>query len=294
MIIKKKRINKTDKILAIIGEKDFRIRANTDSKELLERIGFNDLSIGKSIVPLEIDTITRFNRNGKEIIAIPKEKEVVVHNVEYNIKDWHGNPKSGDYDRQYKRYKRVFIAAPMEKVSITDIKENIYTISSDILNITMGNDKIKTYINILLEIFGYVELVDEQDEPFITSKRVSWKILPPGDYPWEEFSKSIQPVIRRTNDEDLREIKDRYEFIKSLKPNAIFTGEDGFMGYYIAEFGDNIYICDSVFLNNAIYILGNDWENISKMTKKEIINGSYAKARIIHSGDWKKQILKYV
>ena len=53
-----------------------------------------------------------------------------------------------------------------------------------------------------------------------------------------------------------------------------------------------LYLLESVYFGNATYILGEQWEEISKLTKAEVLNENLYKSRIIHQADWHKQIHK--
>ena len=48
------------------------------------------------------------------------------------------------------------------------------------------------------------------------------------------------------------------------------------------------YILESVFPNNATYVLQDNWEKISQLSKAEILSQNLHKARIVHSESWKK------
>ena len=43
-------------------------------------------------------------------------------------------------------------------------------------------------------------------------------------------------------------------------------------------------------LNNATYIFKSDWQELSKISKKQIIDGNLHYKRIIHSPQWEEQI----
>ena len=65
----------------------------------------------------------------------------------------------------------------------------------------------------------------------------------------------------------------------------------GFSDYIIYGFDStDKVILESLEINNATYILKNDWENISKMTKAEILQNDLHEKRIIHSKNWYKEI----
>ena len=279
MKINKKKIKNIDKILSIIDTDKFYIISETDE---IKKLGFEKLEIGETIVPSGVGPISKFNKEGKEEIIIPKTKEEVIHNVPYNITDWHGNSHSGICSKKYKRLKRKFIFPFYEKISIKNMIQEKYIISTRLISKKDSKNIIKHLINLMLELFGKIEIIDENNNPIIATKRVPWKILPPGDMPWEVYYKMIHNKVENYNKKEIISVKDRYEFIKNLNPTNIICGEDGFLGYFIAEIKENFYICDSIFLGNAIYILENNWRDISKLTKKEIIDNKLAAKRIIH------------
>lgn len=297
MIINKKRIIKLNKILNIVEDNKFMVQHTTNDVNLLKEIGFINLEIGESVIPNNIGPMTKFNLNGKEKIAEPREKEIVKYTLPYSVTDWHGNHHSGTYRKKIQRYKRISIPAPLNEFTIIKKEGNDYTISSKLLSNNDNNDNnenIKNIINIMLEMFGTAVIVDENNQPFITTKRVQWKILPPGDYPWEIYSKEIKSKLKNVSNDELTEIKDRYNFLRSLNPKEMFSGEDGFLGYYIANFNDELYVCDSIYVNNAIYIFDKDWKELSKLTKKDIITNNLAKARIVHTSGWKDKLKGFI
>lgn len=290
MIIKKKRINNIDKILSLIGDQDFYISA-TCGKDTLTKLGFKKYEVGSSIVPSIIGPASKTNCKGKEIVD-KSEKETVVHSIPYDIKDWHGNPHSGFYDREFTRWKRVYVQALNERIEITSKDGDYYKVSTRLLSPIEAREKLKHILNLMLEINSEVEILDLNNEGIMGTKKVSWRIIPPGEMPWDVYYDQIKEKMSSYNREEIKSVKERYEFLKSLKPNNIICGNDGFSGYFIAEFNNNQYVCDSIFIGNALYILDDDWEQVSKLTKKEIINNSLAKERIIHTGDWKKRVIK--
>ena len=50
----------------------------------------------------------------------------------------------------------------------------------------------------------------------------------------------------------------------------------------------NLYILESALPNNATYVLQNNWETISQLSKAEILSQDLHSARIIHSENWQK------
>ncbi len=293
MKIKKKRVNNIKNILDIIGEKNFYITSIIDEKNI-KSIGFTKLIVGEEILPSIQGPISKFNRNGKEVIHEPKVREIVKHTMPYNIIDWHGTPHSGHYVRTFNRWKKDFIEPLNEKVLLKESNNNAFTVSTRLILFNETTEVIKHLINLMLELGKEIDIVDENSNSILPSKRVSWKILPPGEMPWEKYYNSIQEKVKNYDKNEIVSIKDRYEFLQSLNPKSIICGDGGFDGYFIAELDCNLYICDSIFLGNAIYILNDNWEDISKLTKKEIISNNFAKQRIVHIGDWKTKVLNLI
>lgn len=105
--------------------------------------------------------------------------------------------------------------------------------------------------------------------------------------PWEKRRKQISKFIDRATGENKKVIEKRLEFINNYNPDFSAIGSGGFNRYIVFGFIDkNIYVLESVDVNNATYILENDWESISKLTKAEILNQNLHKDRIVHSKSW--------
>ena len=62
-------------------------------------------------------------------------------------------------------------------------------------------------------------------------------------------------------------------------------------GYFVYGFSKKkTFIMESLYLGNATYVFGDDWLNISMLTKNDIIQGKLSLARIIHDRGWEKKI----
>ena len=83
------------------------------------------------------------------------------------------------------------------------------------------------------------------------------------------------------------------EAIYAEHPDFVAYGRSGFKGYAVFGFTErNLYILESVMPNNATYVLENDWETISQLSKAEILSQELHKARIVHSENWQKNFDK--
>ena len=87
-------------------------------------------------------------------------------------------------------------------------------------------------------------------------------------------------------------LKDAWK-IYAEHPDFVAYGRSGFKGYAVFGFTErNLYILESVMPNNATYVLENDWETISQLSKAEILSQELHKARIVHSENWQKNFDK--
>jgi hypothetical protein len=52
----------------------------------------------------------------------------------------------------------------------------------------------------------------------------------------------------------------------------------------------DFFILESIYTGNATYVLGENWEEISKLSKDEILNQDLHQERIIHYQNWESEI----
>lgn len=118
----------------------------------------------------------------------------------------------------------------------------------------------------------------------IPARKVQWKLLPPGKAP---FSKIIERFrhLSRENTGAVYDM-DRLDRIYSLKPSETFMGIDEFQGYVAFRFGTKTAL-DCPIIGNAIYVFGENWKTLSRLTKSELLTGRRRDVeRIVHKGDW--------
>ncbi|MGF8545695.1 hypothetical protein AAGN67_14990, partial [Klebsiella pneumoniae] len=59
---------------------------------------------------------------------------------------------------------------------------------------------------------------------------------------------------------------------------------------------DDLVVFENIEYGNAIYILYDDWDEISKLSRIDLLSGRAGSNfdRIIHSGNWKEEVRKKV
>lgn len=253
-----------------------------------KKIGLSQkLEQGESVLPAVIGPATRFNAEGKEKVRKDLPKETHYNSIE--APNW-GDSYYGTHtvDLPYQKYPRDFIEPLGIEVKISNGK-----VISPVFEFPRDEEKITHTINLFLEIFGECELLDENFEDFIKvpAKKLNWEILPVGEMPWERLHRSLKPHLEKLNIKEKLACEDRIKTLQSHKPTFTARGAAGFSGYLIFGFKEkNLYICESIWHGNAIYVFNENWEELSQKTKAEILRRGLQKGRIIHYENWKEKV----
>jgi hypothetical protein len=302
MIIKKTRISSINANIGhinpgtkfIVGIKD--IERHTD---ILNNIGFTDnLDVGESVLPTPLGSVSKFNAIGKDLIHKDQPKETAYTTIIWEWEQWAGHGrterKSKLVDRPYERYPRTFISPPSLEFTISTTTDGNKVIITPIFEYNDNDDDLIHRINLFLEIFGECQLFTENLDDMIKSpiKRLNWELLPKGNIPWERLYKIIEPIVKKTPKSMHPIIWDRIQIIDQYKPDFHAIGKAGFKGYVVFGFEDiNLYILESIYYGNATYVFEENWEELSKKTKAEILDKSLQKSRIIHRSNWESKLV---
>lgn len=296
MIIKKRRIRDLESNLPTVkdGQKIIIGAKNLDDKEVqLKKIGFENIDIGTTVLPSPaFGPVSRFNANGKNLVHKDKPKETAYRTIEWHWKQWHGKDtvdKSKLVDVPYKRYPRSFIVPPSVELKLTTSTKGDTIFVTPMYTMGFEDDVLLHAINLFLEIFGECYVYTEDLDEIIKTEttRLNWKILPERKRPWRQLKDELKPVISKVRKGKRDFIEKRLETINAFEPEFTAVGTAGFAGYIIMGFpSSNVFVLESLYYGNATYVLGTDWESISKLIKAEILNENLHKDRIIHRVSW--------
>ena len=81
---------------------------------------------------------------------------------------------------------------------------------------------------------------------------------------------------------------ERLKSVHSLNPDVIYIGVGEFERYTAFYFQEaKAAILECPIVGNAAYVIAEDWEQLSRLTKRELLE-SYQDnvTRLVHSGDW--------
>ena len=120
----------------------------------------------------------------------------------------------------------------------------------------------------------------------IYRRMLDWIILPPG----ENWSKKIREYYENlfSKRPEIRFDYTRLDKIEALNPDYLVLGQNGFDGYRIYYFKVlETAVLESPEVGNAIYIIKENWEFLSRLSKKELREQYFQKiVRVTHAGDW--------
>lgn len=143
--------------------------------------------------------------------------------------------------------------------------------------------------NITLSFRGDVKLTipeNVQEITYLTPKKekLDWEILPLGFWK-EKFGRG--DAQKQEPKEELERIK----YIDSLGPECWYEGKILNHRQYLIAFFKQTILAECSRWGNAIYVFDpkDNWEELCQLTKKQLLEGNYAK-RIIHGKHWKERI----
>lgn len=301
-MIRKKRIRSVNPYVRLIpNSKNVYVGVVNPPEARLKRIGFSDsLKDGETVLPRPIGRASMYNAEGKNIVHKNQPMETAYRTVEWSWTEWHGRynkvEKTDFRDVPYQRYPRTHVPAPsLELTILTDTNGQKVVSTPLISNWRQNEDKLVHAVNLMLDIFGECTFFDEKREQIIKApiRQLNWKVLPQGKHPFTEIREHLKDVLSRVKEGNRSFVDHRLERVNSFEPEFTAVGQGGFSGYVIFGFPKkNIYVLESILYGNATYVLGDDWEKISKLTKAEILSDNLHKERIVHLRRWFEKIRK--
>jgi hypothetical protein len=119
-----------------------------------------------------------------------------------------------------------------------------------------------------------------------------WHFLPPGPSSLERLAAEIGEFRHRNPGIQLEE--ERLLYARSLNPTLIFVGQDEFEGYFAFVFDETeSVLLENPLQGNAAYIFKEDWVALSKLPKRDLLEGyGHSVKRVLHRDgeDWKWRI----
>ena len=243
------------------------------------------------------------NIQGVTIIHTDLPKETHYNSVE--TPNW-GDSYYGTHtvDLPYKKYPREL--QPPRELEIIMSCDNMkpampaYVISFQVVETLdrTSSDFMKRLLenlNLLQENTGScgVQAADIPLSNYTRSLHVSWEILPPGT-----LDETIHRLFngKEPTPPERDTAAERHKFFTDLKPQSLVYGSSGFRRYFGAVLEDNLVLFENLQYGNAIYILFQNWEELSKRSRVDLLSGKFGDdfERVIHRRNWKSTVCEIV
>ncbi|MBA1160323.1 hypothetical protein H0A35_04745 [Bacillus licheniformis] len=303
MIQGKKYIKTIERFVDSVDKK-FRlgVKVTDEIKDIIGNIGFPSLEEGQAMFPPIVGRFTRFNMEGKEIVRRDLPKETIYISMYSTRKEFRGRNQTEDVtdfvDIPRKVFKKEIIPGTGFEIVLEKKDDDLYLLINESFDKEEDKEKATIGANIILELVGYCEILNENLEAHYQSqqlKRYNWVFLESKGLPWEERKKRFEQIIETTKKSKQMVLWERFETISDYEPEFEAIGQNGFSGYVVFGFENKgLYVFENAKLGNATYIVKGDWESVSKMSKTEIIKNKLHEFRLIHRNDWKGKIKEVI
>jgi len=312
LIMAKKNLNKIPKDIyqkiekirgdAVVVGCAIKVKAEDLLAGKLTNLGINltskGLEVPSSVVPnKDQGKYSGRNINGHEIVRKDLAKETHYNNVE--TPNW-GHYGTHTVHLPYEKYPRDFFPPRELEILINPVetKPNLsaYVISFKVQEVLSKKEKnfekkLLENLNLLQENVGAcgVEPADMAIKDYAKTLHVSWEILPPGtlDETVERIFRGKKPTVQQKDT-----IKERYDFFQTLKPQSLVFGQSGFRRYFGALLEKDLVVFENVEYGNAVYVLFENWEELSKLSRLDLMSGKFGNSfeRITHISGWKGKV----
>lgn len=240
---------------------------------------------------------SRANVEGYE--KVRKDLPMVSKEFGFYAPDWGDWSKGSHYVSQTREvYQRDFYPPKEVELSITLLEEKnggylVKFAIEQVINRRTANfeQELLYNLNLLQENIGAVDVFASAASlaDYTASVQVDWQLLPPGSV--DEVVQRMLTGKRPITVEQEATIKARVAVMNRLKPEMYVTGTDGFLRYFGAKFGDDFVVFENVRYGNAIYVMYENWQDLSKRTRIDLLAGPRESFhRIEHRDGWEEHL----
>lgn len=237
------------------------------------------------------------DRKRKDLPKVPKQFEI-------EAPDW-GDWSKGSHTVSWTRevYQIDFYPPKEVTLSVTLLREenSAYLVRfaiDEVLNRRTRNFEQALFynLNLLQESVGAVDIFPSAASlaEYTATIGVDWQILPPGTV--DEVLRGILQRTKGAITADQQAImKTRIEVISRLNPDQYVIGTEGFVRYFGAKFGDDFVVFENIRYGNALYVMYDSWQELSKKSRIELLSGPLSGPResfdrIEHRDGWESRL----
>lgn len=204
---------------------------------------------------------------------------------------WHTHYQDREvYQKQVFLPRHLKIVADILSTTAKDIVLVKFSIDQ-LLDITRDDfdNELLMFLNILQENTGVANVYPSNatKEDFLETIMLDWEVFPPGTI--EDFL-SRMTKGKNWNPTNNDKVIERKALFDKLKPKAYLRGTGSFGSYFGAQFADDLVVFENLHYGNALYILYDNWEEVSKRSRLDLLKGTDEKFdRFAHVEGWQKR-----
>lgn len=272
----------------------------TSHKERLKQLGLDALEVGDAMVPPPVGKFTEFNAEGREVVHKDQPKVRVYRDAYVRWIEWHGpdmREEWGVQSRPYKQYPRTQEPPVGLELRLVETSAGDRALVTAAFTYGHHDEDLLHAINLMLELFGECDLLTEDFSAQLgaPTRRLNWELLRPGEMTTAGIRRRLEPAFKGKPVNAQHVAEHRLAVAESLKPEFLGVGRGGFRGYIVFGFpSKNLYVLECLFHGNATYIFGEDWEDLSQLTKTQVLHERRYKHRLEHRGKWGWQLRRIV
>lgn len=249
-----------------------------------------------------IGSFSRKNIDGYRIVH--RDQEKIKKSFYLGERPYYGDWTKGSFSLYSTREIFPYDAIPPRELSIF----------TELLEETENDFKIKVSVDIILnkndnnfdeELFFVINLLQENihsinafstettREEYLRTLSLTWDIFPPGER--NEDLERIMRGSRNLTADKIGQIQEKYDYLVNLNPIEIISGLSGMRKYFGAKYSENLVVFENLSYGNAIYVLFENWEELSRLSRTEIqTRPSTEFIRIKHTENWKQSLERII
>ncbi len=148
-------------------------------------------------------------------------------------------------------------------------------------------DDIFFAMNLLQENTGVADVYasDASREDFIGTVYLDWEVFPPGNA--AQLIASMSKGSHGLPPEKQSVISSRLRMFQKYPVKQLLKGTNNFSSYIGALYADDLVVFENVNYGNALYVLFDDWQEVSKRSRLDLLKGTDENfERIVHTEGW--------
>ncbi|MEU1297951.1 hypothetical protein ABZ439_36760 [Streptomyces sp. NPDC005840] len=253
-----------------------------------------------SLPPAEQGRFSKWNLTGRIVRRTDLPKVDRSWGFETpNFGDWSKGSHTITFTRQAYQIEHLHghqIVIAMEEVSSHDKQVTIAFRVDHILNRTAADHDADLLFTLCLlqENVGAVDVVASTTSTgeWARTMALTWEFLPVGTRETDSVIGELTRRLRLERNDPRREgVEARLGALLALRPERMLYGTSGFQRYVGAQFTPGLVVFENARYGNAIYVMFEDWEDLSKRSRVDLLAGSSRGfERIIHRRGWEGRL----